>query len=47
RRRTAVTPDGATVEIPADANSASKYFTKDGRAVAEREQEGIARDAAE
>jgi multidrug efflux pump len=50
RRRTAVTPEGATVEIPADANSARKYFTTDGSGLVEREQDGvtiISRDAAE
>lgn len=46
-RRTAVTPEGETVEIPADADSARKYLTKD---VPEPEIEpdgGVRRDAAE
>jgi multidrug efflux pump len=50
RRQTAVTPEGATVEIPADADSARKYFTKDGSGLVEREKDGvtiISRDAAE
>ncbi len=50
RRRTAVTPEGATIEIPADANSAAKYMTKDGNGLVETEQDGvtiISRQAAE
>jgi multidrug efflux pump len=50
RRQTAVTPEGATVEIPANADSTRKYFTKDGQGLVEREQDGvtiISRDAAE
>jgi multidrug efflux pump len=49
-RRTAVTPEGATVEIPEGADSVRKYFTKDGSGLVEREQDGvtiISRDAAE
>lgn len=50
RRRTAVTPDGATVEIPPDADSARKYFTKDGSGLVETERDGVtivSRNAAE
>ncbi|HEY0854250.1 MAG TPA: efflux RND transporter permease subunit [Devosia sp.] len=50
RRRTAVTPEGATIEIPADANSAAKYMTKDGNGLVETEQDGVtivSRQAAE
>ena len=50
RSQTAVTPEGASVEIPADADSARKYFTKDGSGLVEREKDGvtiISRDAAE
>lgn len=50
RRQTAVTPEGAAVEIPANADSTRKYFTKDGNGLVEREQDGvtiISRDAAE
>jgi multidrug efflux pump len=49
-RRTAVTPDGTTIEIPADANSAAKYMTKDGSGLVETEQDGVtvvSRQAAE
>lgn len=49
-RKTAVTPEGATVAIPADADSAKKYFTKDGNALVETERDGVtivSRDAAE
>jgi multidrug efflux pump len=49
-RRTAVTPDGTTVEIPEDADSAKKYITKDGSGLVEREQDGVtivSRQAAE
>jgi multidrug efflux pump len=49
-RKTAVTPDGATVEIPADADSTKKYFTKDGKGLVETERDGVtivSRDAAE
>jgi multidrug efflux pump len=49
-RRTAVTPEGARVEIPTGADSVRKYFTKDGSGLVEREQDGvtiISRDAAE
>jgi multidrug efflux pump len=49
-RRTAVTPEGVTVEIPPGADSTRKYFTKDGSGLVEREQDGvtiISRDAAE
>jgi multidrug efflux pump len=49
-RRTAVTPEGARVEIPEGADSVRKYFTKDGSGLVEREQDGvtiISRDAAE
>jgi multidrug efflux pump len=50
RRRTAVTQEGATIEIPADANSAAKYMTKDGSGLVETEQDGVtivSRQAAE
>lgn len=50
RRRTAVTPEGATIEIPADANSAAKYMSKDGSGLVETEQDGVtivSRQAAE
>jgi multidrug efflux pump len=50
RRQVAVTPEGATVEIPEGADSVRKYFTKDGSGLVEREQDGvtiISRDAAE
>jgi multidrug efflux pump len=49
-RRTAVTPEGTTVEIPQGADSVRKYFTRDGSGLVEREQDGvtiISRDAAE
>lgn len=49
-RKTAVTPEGATVEIPADADSTRKYFTKDGSGLVETERDGVtivSRDAAE
>ena len=45
RRRTAVTPEGETVEIPADADSSRKYLTKDAPEV--EPDGGIRRDAAE
>lgn len=45
RRQTAVTPEGETVEIPADADSAQKYLTKDAPEV--EPDGGIRRDAAE
>jgi multidrug efflux pump len=49
-RRTAVTPSGAMVEIPADANSASKYIGTDASGLVETEQDGVtvvSRQAAE
>jgi multidrug efflux pump len=49
-RRAAVTPEGATIEIPADANSAAKYMSKDGSGLVETEQDGVtivSRQAAE
>ncbi|HEY9009741.1 MAG TPA: efflux RND transporter permease subunit, partial [Devosia sp.] len=49
-RRTAVTPEGARIEIPADADSAAKYITKDGSGLVETEQDGVtvvSRQAAE
>ncbi|HQZ12130.1 MAG TPA: efflux RND transporter permease subunit [Devosia sp.] len=50
RSHAAVTPDGTSVEIPADADSSRKYFTKEGSGLVEREKDGvtiISRDAAE
>lgn len=49
-RMTAATPEGARVEIPADADSTKKYFTKDGNGLVETERDGVtivSRDAAE
>jgi multidrug efflux pump len=49
-RRTAVTPEGATVEIPEGADSAKKYMTADGTGLVEREEDGVtvvSRQAAE
>ena len=49
-RHTAVTPDGPTVEIPADADSSGKYITKDGSGLVERVEDGVvvvSRQAAE
>ena len=49
-RRSAVTPEGATVAIPAGADSTKKYFTKDGNGLVETERDGVtivSRDAAE
>ena len=49
-RKVAVTPEGATVEIPAGADSTKKYFRKDGNGLVEKEQDGVtivSRDAAE
>ena len=49
-RNVAVTPEGATVEIPAGADSTKKYFRKDGNGLVEKEQDGVtivSRDAAE
>lgn len=43
RRKTAVTPEGATVEIPADADSTKRYISKGG----DRPDEGGSRQAAE
>ena len=50
RRRTATTPEGSTIEIPEDANSAAKYISKDGSGLVETEQDGVtvvSRQAAE
>ena len=50
RRTTAVTPEGGIVEIPPDADSTRKYFTKDGNGLVETEKDGVtivSRDAAE
>lgn len=44
RRKTAVTPEGATVEIPADADSTKRYISKGG---SDRPDEGGSRQAAE
>jgi multidrug efflux pump len=49
-RSAAVTPEGATVEIPADADSSKKYITKDGSGLVERDEDGVtivSRQAAE
>lgn len=49
-RKTALTPQGATGAIPADADSTKKYFTKDGNGLVETERNGVtivSRDAAE
>jgi multidrug efflux pump len=49
-RKTAVTPEGVTAEIPADADSTRKYFTRDGNGLVETERDGVtivSRDAAE
>jgi multidrug efflux pump len=50
RRRTAMTPEGAMVEIPADANSAAKYMGTDASGLVETERDGVtvvSRQAAE
>jgi len=50
RRRTAVTPEGARIEIPDDANSAAKYIGTDGSGLVETEKDGVtivSRQAAE
>lgn len=50
RRRTAVTPEGARIEIPEDANSAAKYIGTDGSGLVETEKDGVtivSRQAAE
>jgi len=52
RRRTvtAVTPDGQTVEIPADVDSSQRFIKKDGTGLVETEQDGVtvvSRQAAE
>ena len=50
RRRTATTPDGTRIEIPADANSAAKYMATDGSGLVETEKDGVtvvSRQAAE
>ncbi|MHB1103663.1 MAG: efflux RND transporter permease subunit [Devosia sp.] len=49
-RKTALTPQGATVAIPAGADSTKKYFTKDGNGLVETERDGVtivSREAAE
>ena len=49
-RRTAVTPDGQTVEIPEDADSSGRYITREGSGLVEREENGVtvvSRQAAE
>jgi len=49
-RRTAVTPEGATIEIPADADSAKRYMTADTTGLVETEKDGVtvvSRQAAE
>ncbi len=50
RRRTVVTPEGATLEIPADVDSAQQYLKADGTGLVETEQDGVtvvSRQAAE
>jgi multidrug efflux pump len=50
RRRTAVTPEGAVIEIPADVDSAKRYLTADGTGLVETERNGVtvvSRQAAE
>lgn len=53
RRRataTAVTPDGQTVEIPADVDSSKRFIKKEGAGLVETEQDGVtvvSRQAAE
>ncbi|MGV3490041.1 MAG: efflux RND transporter permease subunit, partial [Devosia sp.] len=50
RKETAVTPDGQTVEIPADIDSSKRFFKADGTGLVETEQDGVTivrRDAAE
>ena len=53
RRRgtaTAVTPDGQTVEIPADVDSSKRFIKKEGTGLVETEQDGVtvvSRQAAE
>jgi multidrug efflux pump len=50
RSRTAVTPDGQTVEIPADVDSSKRFIKTDGNGLVETEQDGVTvvrRDAAE
>jgi len=49
-RKTAVTPDGAIVDIPVTANSADKYMNADGTGLVETETNGVtvvSRQAAE
>ncbi|MDP3314918.1 MAG: efflux RND transporter permease subunit, partial [Devosia sp.] len=48
--QTAVTPDGQTVEIPADADSSKRFIKKEGSGLVETEQDGVtvvSRQAAE
>jgi multidrug efflux pump len=45
-RRTAVTPEGERIEIPADADSTRRYISKDGTVI-EVDKNGERRDAAE
>ena len=50
RKATAVTPDGQTVEIPADADSSKRFIKKEGSGLVETEQDGVtvvSRQAAE
>jgi multidrug efflux pump len=50
RSHTAVTPDGQTVEIPADVDSSKRFIKTDGNGLVETEQDGVTvvrRDAAE
>jgi multidrug efflux pump len=48
--QTAVTPDGQTVEIPADVDSSKRFIKKEGSGLVETEQDGVtvvSRQAAE
>jgi len=50
RKATAVTPDGQTVEIPADVDSSKRFIKTDGNGLVETEQDGVtvvSRQAAE
>lgn len=50
RRGKAITPEGAEVAIPADADSTRRYLVKDRSGLVEKEQDGVtivSRDAAE
>ena len=50
RKATAVTPEGETIEIPADVDSSRRFIKTDGSGLVEKEQDGVtvvSRQAAE